>query len=138
MGKRIQLEPGWLVSLLNQWAISEIPGRQLGYASGCGWMRGLKSSPASSIDPTGYSVRDFGDLVTALEALLADRQNYWAAVMMYHKPWVVTAFKEEGYPFNDSTYYARLHSGYREIVLTMDQIKAKRLADLEKLGINVL
>jgi hypothetical protein len=138
MGKRIQLNPGWLVSLLNQWAIGQIPGRQLGYASGSSWMRGLKSSPASSIDPTGYSVRDYGDLETALQALLDSRQNYWAAVMMYHKPWVVRAFRDEGYPFENSSYYDRLHRGYREIVLTMDGIKAKRAADLEKLGVNVL
>jgi hypothetical protein len=138
VGKRIQLNPGWLVSLLNQWAIGQIPGRQLGYASGSSWMRGLKSSPASSIDPTGYSVRDYGDLETALQALLDDNKNYWAAVMMYHKPWAIKAFRDEGFPFENSTYYARLHGGYREIVLRMDLIKAKRAADLEKLVVNVL
>lgn len=140
MGKRADIEPRWLVSLLNQWAIHDLRSETggLGYASGSSWMRGLKSSPASAIDPTGFAARDFRDVETALDELRQTGTNLWAAVMMYYKPWIVQAFREEGYPFVNSTYYERLHRGHAEIVASMERIKAKRRADLENLGIVAL
>lgn len=135
MGKRADIEPRWLVSLLNQWAIHDLRSETggLGYASGSSWMRGLKSSPASAIDPTGFAARDFRDVEAALDELRQTGTNLWAAVMMYYKPWTVQAFREEGYPFINSTYYERLHRGHAEIAASMDRIKAQRRADLERL-----
>ena len=134
MGKRIELQPGWLVSLLNQWAKHDLRTQTggLGYASGSSWMRGLKSSPASSIDPTGYAARDFRDIEAAMDDLRESGTNLWAAVTMYYKPWVVAAFRDEGYPFATSTYYDRLHRGHAEISVTLNAIRAKRAAILEK------
>jgi hypothetical protein len=139
MGRRADIQPGWLVSLLNQWAIHDLRSNTggLGFASGSSWMRGLKSSPASSIDPTGYAARDYRDVEAALEDLRVNGVNLWASLMMYYKPWVIAAFRDEGYPFATSTYYDRLHRAHTEVALFMGQIKAKRAIDLEKLGINV-
>lgn len=128
MGKRIELQPAWLVGLLNQWAkhglASELGG--LGYASGSGWMRGLKSSPASCIDPTGYAARDFSDLDAAIEDL-RDRQPKWLmAVLMYYKPWGIQAAIAEGHPHGNSTFYERLHKGHAELAWFMDARKEAR------------
>jgi hypothetical protein len=127
MGQRAEIEPRWLVSLMCQWARHElaVQDKTLGYASGSSWMRGLKSSPASCIDPTGYSARDFRLLDAALEDLRINGVNLWASMMMYYKPWVVRSFQAEGYPFANSTYYDRLHRGHREIAVFIEQIKEK-------------
>jgi hypothetical protein len=140
MGKRAEFNPAWLVSLLNQWAIHDLRSQTggLGYASGSSWMRGLKSSPASSIDPTGYAARDFRDVESAMEDLRATGVNLWAALMMYYRPWVIAAFRDAGHPFQTSTYYDRLHRGHAEVALFMGQIKAKRADDLRNLATNVL
>ena len=126
MARRIELNPAWLVSLLNRWALREVPGRQLGYASGSSWMRGLKSSPSSSIDPTGYSAEDYTDVEAAMKDLMENGTNLWAALMMYYKPWVIENFKAEGYPFQSSTYYERLHRGHAEVAATMERWRAAR------------
>lgn len=140
MGKRIEVEPRWLVSLLNQWAIHDLRSQTggLGYASGSSWMRGLKSSPASSIDPTGFAARDFRDIEGVMEDLRTTAVNHWAALMMYYRPWAVAAFKSEGYPFGNSTFYDRLHRAHSDVALTMGAIKAKRVLDLQKLGAHSL
>ena len=128
MGKRIQIEPAWLVSLLNQWALHDLRSQTggLGYASGSSWMRGLKSSPASSIDPTGYAARDYRDVEAAMEDLRTNGVNLWAALMMYYRPWVVEAFKAEGYPFNNSTFYERLHKAHSLVAGHMDRVRDER------------
>lgn len=140
MGKRLQIEPAWLVSLLNQWSLHDLRSQTggLGYASGSSWMRGLKSSPASSIDPTGYAARDFRDIEQSMERMRGTAVHWWAAVMMYYRPWCVNAFREAGYPFNDSRYYDRLHRAHAKLAEWMDEIKAQRASALEKLGVNVL
>lgn len=129
MGKRIQIEPAWLVSLLNQWALHDLRSQTggLGYASGSSWMRGLKSSPASSIDPTGYAARDFRDVEAAMENLMANGTNLWAAVVMYYKPWAVAAFVAEGYPFQNSTFYERLHKGHTYLEKHMEEARSYRV-----------
>jgi hypothetical protein len=128
MGKRIQLEPGWLVSLLNQWAVHDLRSQTggLGYASGSSWMRGLKSSPASSIDPTGYAARDFRDVDGAMNELRITNRNHWAAVSMYYKPWVVENFKTEGFPFGNRLYFDRLQRAHKLLSEHMELVKASR------------
>jgi hypothetical protein len=139
MGKRAEIQPAWLVSLLSQWAIHDLRSQTggLGYASGSSWMRGLKSSPASSIDPTGYAARDFRDVEAAMEDLRATGLNLWAALMMYYRPWAIKAFQAEGYPFQTSTYYDRLHRAHTEVAIHMNAAKAKREAAM-RLATNVL
>lgn len=129
MGKRAQFEPAWLVGLLSQWAIHDLRTQTggLGYASGSSWMRGLKSSPASSIDPTGYAARDFTDVETAMQDLMAKGKHLWAAISMYYKPWVVESFKAQGFPFGDRLYFARLHQAHKLLAESMEAIKLTRV-----------
>lgn len=131
MGRRVELNPAWLVSLLNQWALHDLRSQTggLGFASGSSWMRGLKSSPASSIDPTGFSARDFRSVESAMNEMMETGTNLWAALMMYYRPWVVEAFKAEGYPFQNSTFYERLHRGHAEIALMMNLAKQQRATE---------
>lgn len=133
MGRRAEIQPGWLVSLLNQWARHDLRTQTggLGYASGCGWMRGLKSSPASSVDPTGYAARDFRQVEAAMQDLMQAGTNLWAAVMMYYKPWVIPAFKAEGYPHNTSVFYERLHRAHRHLVDHMDAARQEKRKALD-------
>lgn len=130
MGRRIQLEPGWLVALLVRWALKDIPGRQLGYASGSSWMRGLKSSPATSIDsPTDFTGQDFGDAENGMSWLHDAYQPDWAALMMYYKPWTINALEEQGFPsMNDrrQTYYDRLHEGHAKLARHLNNIRDAR------------
>jgi hypothetical protein len=138
MGKRIELNPGWLVGLLARWALRDTPGRELGYASGCGWMRGFKSSPATAIvDPTSFSADDFGDIEAGMIWLHEAYQPAWAAVMMYYKPWTIQALQAEGFPFGagNKTYYNRLHDGHARLASRLDEMKEMRCRDLQKLGV---
>jgi hypothetical protein len=137
MGRRVDLEPRWLVGLLSQWAMHDLRTQTggLGYASGSSWMRGLKSSPASSVDPTGYAARDFRDVEAAMDDLRHTGVNLWAAMMMYYRPWVVNAFRGEGYPWQNSTYYDRLHRAHSLVALQMNAIRRKRLDMTAELGI---
>ncbi len=139
MPKQAQIEPRWLVSLLNQWARHDLRSNTggLGYASGSSWMRGLKSSPASSIDPTGFAARDFRDIDAAMVWLCEAYKPTWAAVNMYYKPWVIEAFKDEGYPFGagNKTYYNRLHDGHARLAMRLNEMKAERLKLMEKEGL---
>jgi hypothetical protein len=130
MGRRAEIQPAWLVSLLNQWARHDLKSETggLGYASGSGWMRGFKSSPASSVDPTGYAAKDFRDVEAALDGLRTSGVNLWAALIMYYKPWAVRAFREHGYPFQNRTYYDRLHRAHWTLAQMMDATKAERMA----------
>jgi hypothetical protein len=137
MGRRVDLEPRWLVGLLSQWAMHDLRTQTggLGYASGSSWMRGLKSSPASSVDPTGYAARDFRDVEAAMDDLRQTGVNLWAAMMMYYRPWVVNAFRGEGYPWQNSTYYDRLHRAHSLVALQMNAIRRKRLDITAEIGI---
>ena len=128
MGKRIEIQPGWLVQLLVMWVRKGFAAElgHLGYASGSSWMRGLKASPSSSVDPTGFAARDFGDLDASLKMLDEMDKTLLAALLMHYKPWVIDAFKAEGYPFGNSTYYERLHRSHKVIADYMDVLKAAR------------
>jgi hypothetical protein len=133
MGKRIELQPAWLVQLLTMWVRKEFAAElgHLGYASGSSWMRGLKASPASSIDPTGFAARDFGDLEAALRYMEEAHANQLAAVLMYYKPWKIKACEAQGHPFGNSTFYERLHRGHKLIADHMDLIKQARAVAVE-------
>ena len=139
MGRRIELNPGWLVSLLCRWAVRDIPGRELGYKSGSHWMRGLKSSPATAIQaPTDFSGQDMADTEAGMAWLHEAYQPAWAAVMMYYKPWTVQALQDLGFPFGagNKTYYLRLHDGHERLARRLNEMKAERAAVLEKIGVN--
>jgi hypothetical protein len=137
MGKRAEIEPRWLVGLMNQWALHDLRSQTggLGYASGSSWMRGLKSSPASSVDPTGFSARDFRDLDAVLDDLRETGTNLWASLMMFYRPWSVQAFRNEGYPWQTSTYYDRLHRAHSEVAIALNAMKEARVVLMRQAGL---
>lgn len=70
-------------------------------------------SPASSIDPTGYSAQDHGAMAAAVHLLAETDGKLFAAVAMYYKPWMIESFKERGFPSApDQTFYNRLVRGH--------------------------
>jgi hypothetical protein len=133
VGKKAQLEPGWLVALLGAWARHDLKSESggLGFASGSSWMQGLKSSPASSIDPTGWAAGDFRDLEASMDRLLEAERELWAAVTMYYKPWVIRAFVDEGFPFQNGTYYDRLHRAHAWLATEMNRRRDARQAQAQ-------
>jgi hypothetical protein len=52
-------------------------------------------------------------------------QGQFVAMMMYYKPWVTQAMRDDGWPFNDSTYYKRLHAAHSFVSGSMDDMKQK-------------
>ncbi len=124
MGKQADIEPRWLVSLMCQWARrqTDLSDGALGFPSKSSF---LTIGAASSVrtDPTEFSARDFTDLEAALKDCLDEAPGLWAAMMMYYRPWTVKALQGEGWPFGNSTYYARLHLGHRRVSLHIDAHK---------------
>jgi hypothetical protein len=136
MGRRIEIEPRWLVSLLVRWALKDIPGRELGYSSGCGWMRGFKSSPATAIEsPTGLTGRDVDECEQAMKWLHENYQPLWAATMMYYKAWTIRDLQEMGFPFGpgNKTYYNRLHEAHAKLANKLNEMQAARTQEREEL-----
>lgn len=118
---RNTLNPGWLVSLMCQWAKRElaVQDRSLGYPrKACGFSQKTTGGYDHS-DPVAFQARDFTDLQAALEQLREANLGQFAAMMMYYRAWTVRAMREEGWPFGNSTYYARLHAGHAALAMMM-------------------
>lgn len=130
MARHAEIEPRWLVSLLKRWAIRDwyAMTNSLGHVSGSRWMRGLKSSPSSSVDPTAYDAEDYTDVQQAIDWLVQADKDQWAAITMYYKPWAIQALEAEGFPFGagNKTYYNRLHAGHKRLAEWMDNKRAER------------
>lgn len=126
MGKQAEIEPRWLVSLMCVWATHEraVDNKHLGYPSQAAFLT-VGRATAAHADPTGYCAQDF----TELERGLADLKGYhlgqYMAMMMYYKPWGVEACRAEGWPFGDSTYYARLHAAHSRVARFIDGVRFK-------------
>lgn len=117
-----QINPAWLVSLMSRWSLRQLRGETsaLGYPSKAAGFSEKTTGGYSHTNPTAFGVEDFRDLDAALKDLCVNRQWQFAAMMMYYKPWIVQNMKGEGYPFNDSTYYKRLHSAHEYVARLMD------------------
>lgn len=77
-------------------------------------------------DPTAFGVRDFSDLEIALKQLKESSQEQYLTMMMYYKPWTVQAMVANGFDFNNSTYYKRLHAGHKRVADCMDKLLQAR------------
>lgn len=75
--------------------------------------------------PCAFTIDDFADLETALEALQNQNQEQYVTLMMYYKPWTIQAATAEGFAFGNSTYYKRLHAAHNFLAGEMDDMKAK-------------
>ena len=122
---RPTFQPGWLVSLMSQWALRElrVQDRALGYPrKACGFSEKTTGGYNHS-DPTAFQARDFTDLEQALEQLRDAHPAQMAAMQMYYKGWTVRALIAEGWPFGNSTYYDRLHRAHAFVAALMDRQK---------------
>jgi len=99
-----------LCELIERWVVYDIKSA----TGGLGYPRKsldftMIYSPASSIDPTGYSAEDHGAVAKVVNTLSEADPKLFAAVAMYYKPWMIESFKERGYPSApDQTFYNRL------------------------------
>ena len=130
MSRKAQFDPGWLVSLMCQWAVREWQGLHgaLGFPRKSAGFSEKTTGGYNHSNPTALSFKDFRDLQDSLEGLRMAHVDLWAAMMMYYQPWVVEAFKEQGYPFENSSYYHRLHRAHR---LLADMIDATNIPDIK-------
>ena len=116
MARRPQLEPAWLVSLLNAWAARSLreQSRSLGWYQMCPMLQSGIPGRARSYEPSGFSGQDYSDLVVALQELeLVNRM----AIGRYFKPWARDAIDAE-FQASDDTWLRRLRAG-------LDQLDAK-------------
>lgn len=94
MGRKAQLEPAWLVGLLNAWAVRSHHdhSKGLGWYSICPMLKSGIPTKARSYEPTGYSGQDFRDVYEALQELeLMQRM----AIGRYFKPWAKAGIEAE-------------------------------------------
>lgn len=125
---RILDEHADLCSLIERWVLYQF----LSVCGGLGYPRksldfSYKSSPASSIDPTGYAVQDHRDIEAAMKKLAETDIDLYAAVKMYYMPWTIRGLQADGYPFApDQTYYNRLQRAHRWLSSEMRDILHRR------------
>ena len=104
MSRKPELEPRWLIGLLNQWAIrsTHAGSRGLGYYTTNPMLRDGIPGRVRSYEPTGYSDVDFLDAQRAVDELDIMRR---LAVMRYFKPWSRNAIDAEMQRDNDTWMY---------------------------------
>lgn len=122
---RPTFHPGWLVSLMCQLVRRElaVKNHSLGYPKKAPGFSEKITAGWNHSAPVDFSGIDFADLEAALELLRDLHPERFAAMMMYYKPWSVRGLIEEGWPFNNSTYYARLHRAHAWVAAAMDRQK---------------
>lgn len=119
--------PAWLVSLMARWSIKQlrVESGALGYPQkACGFSEKTTGGYSHS-DPVSFNADDFADLEIALDALRLKHESQCVALLMYYKPWCVAAMTAEGWPFNNSTYYKRLHAAHDFVATAMDDMRPK-------------
>lgn len=125
-----QIQPGWLVSLMCRWAMRQLAGEEgsLGYPKkACGFSE-RTTGGYSHTNPVAFSSEDFRELDAALIALRAHSMGKYMAISQYYKPWIVKATVADGWPFNNSTYFKRLHAAHSFVAAHMDASKQAREA----------
>lgn len=129
MGKKAEIEPRWLVSLLNVWARAGLyrDRDEVGWYKQSAFLTVGRATTGHS-DPTAYCAQDFRELEEALEDLRGFHLGQFMALMMYYKPWGVEAARAEGWPFNDSTYYKRLHAAHAHVAAHIDRERERMAA----------
>ena len=108
MGKRAQLEPAWLVGMLNAWAGRSLAEqtRGLGWHNICPMLQSGIPGRARSYEPTGYCADDHQRTLTAINSLPM-RQRL--AVARYFKPWARMAIDAEHH-WSDDTWMRELRA----------------------------
>jgi hypothetical protein len=116
MSKKPELQPRWLIGLLNQWAIRStyLGSKGLGYYTTNPMLRDGIPGRVRSFEPTGYSDVDFLDVERAVNDLDIMRR---LSVMRYFKPWSRNAIDAEMKRDNDTWMY---HLRLSLIALTVE------------------
>lgn len=122
MSKPAEIEPRWLVSLLNVWARKGLYRErdEVGWYNQSAFLT-VGRATTGHADPTSYCAQDFSELENALEDLRAANVRQLMALMMYYKPWGVQAAIAEGWPFQNTTYYDRLHAAHAYVAAHIDR-----------------
>lgn len=110
-----------------RWSMRQLAGESgsLGYPKkACGFSEKTTGGYNHSA-PTAFSVEDFRDLEIALAKLQEVHNGQFMAAMMYYKPWITQSMVLDGWPFNNSTYYKRLHAAHSYLSTELDHMKAK-------------
>lgn len=121
---KAQINPAWLVSLMCQWVNRTMAGEAnaLGFPKkACGFSE-KTTGGYNHTDPTSFGVQDYSDLEKALAELRETAQEQYLTMMMYYRPWVVPSMVQEGFDFNNSTYYKRLHAAHKKVADCMDKL----------------
>jgi len=123
-----------LCALLDRWVIHQMKS----VTGGLGYPHksldfSYIQSPASSIDPTGYSAEDHGDTDTAFANLCDSDLKLAAAIKMHYMPWTIPALVHEGYPTAPlQTYYDRLVRAHVWMESELYRVLAERRAKLQE------
>jgi len=119
-----------LCELIERWVIRDIKAA----AGALGYPRksldfSFIQSPASCIDPTGYSAQDHSVIATAVDRLAHEDESLFATIAMYYKPWTIAGFVERGFPrAPDQTFYNRLVRAHRWLQSEMlDELKTRKI-----------
>jgi hypothetical protein len=126
MARKPQLEPRWLIGLLNQWALRSLHGqsRCLGYYTISPMLRDGIPVQARSYEPTGYGDADFLDAQGAINGLALMRR---LAVMRYFKPWAKANIDSEFKRDNDTWMY-HLRQALMELEIELDRKRQEEMA----------
>ena len=106
-----------LCKLIEMWVIHEVQATAgtLGYPKQSPGFGQGQVRQAGYVDPTGFSAWDHRAIERALNALMEQDKDLYAAVQCYYKPWTVKDLIAAGYPFppiRAQTYYDRLERAH--------------------------
>ena len=125
MGRKAAINPPWLVSLMCRWSARQLTVQSgaLGYPKKSAGFSEKITGGYDHSTPHDFSTEDYTALESALRSLQDAHKEQFTTMMMYYKPWVVTAMIGEGWPFGNSTYFKRLHAGHAYVAAMMDAEK---------------
>jgi hypothetical protein len=120
MGRKAKdLEPRWLIGLLNAWAIRATfdQNRGLGYSSVCPTFKSGLPHRARSYEPTGYSDVDHSEIQAAVDSLDLMRK---LAVMRYFRIAKRASIDAE-YPRHHDTWMYHLEQALRVLAVELNK-----------------
>lgn len=128
MGRKADLNPRWLVGLLNRWAVRDDRDRSrgLGYYTTNPMLRaGMPMSARTSQEPMDYCDEDYVDVQIAVDGL---EINLRMAVVRYFKPWSKHVIDAEVHR-SDDTWMRWLKDALSLIESEMDRKKRAQPID---------
>lgn len=128
MSRKSTLGPGWLVSMLAQWAVWSMKSEDngLGYPARSVFLNILPMGSSTEHDSFyDYAPSELAKISEVLIELRRERHELFAAILMYYKPWRRDGLIEMGYPSGNSTFYKRLHDAHELLAQKLCRIERK-------------